>query len=221
MEVNLATKGKIKDSKTKKPSNKEWFLSLGQEEYRELCSEWRQKNLKIPTDLSDYDQWLNYFKELPPSEVNELMLIADEILSIEACSALKRWADIYENPSRIDKIYQAGLAKPKTEQKTILDYARENNELAVLKAARDNMAEKLEKGTGARDTASLVRELCGVMELIDEIERRQGPSDNTLLGQLIGLQSKLDDKNVDNKPKGARKGSYKAKTIKEMEANGE
>ncbi len=54
----------------------------------------------------------------------------------------------------------------------------------MLKATRDKIAEKLDKGAGARDTAALTREMTEIMTQIADYEKRLGPKKETLLGQL-------------------------------------
>lgn len=186
-------------------NNEAWFLSLPEEDFTRLCQEWRYKHFAIPTDIHGYDQWLNYFKELPQSQIRELAEIGDNMFSAEAYAALKRWADILDNPQRIDKIYQAGLAKPKTEQKSITELAHENDKLAVMRALRDSLAEKLDKGTGARDTSSLANTLADIMDKISEIERQRGPGENTKLAKIMKRSRNA----------GARRTSFRS--IKEVE----
>ena len=109
----------------------------------------------------------------------------------------------------MDKIYQAGLAKPKTEQKSITELAAANDEIGVLKALRDQIAEQLEKGTGARDTASLAMSMSSIIQQIKDAEKRQGPKKDTVLADLLANKPKT--------AKGARNGSFKAHTIAEVE----
>lgn len=197
-----------------------WFLSLDQESFQELCRSWNAQNVgvDIPTDLDGYDQWLNFFKKLSPSAVENLYDLGRDILNTEAYAALARWKDIIETPGRIDKIYQAGLTKPKTEQKSIIELAKENDELGVLYAIRDQIAEKLEKGTGARDTANLAREMSAILTQIAEAEKRRGPAKNTLLAQLMGDQDLTKKSGKRKRDNGARDRSYASKlTIEDVE----
>lgn len=191
--------------------HKAWFLSLDVDTFQELCRTWNSKNLgvDIPTDLDGYDQWLNFFKRLSPSSIESLYDLGKDTLNTEAYAALARWKDIIEAPGRIDKIYQAGLTKPRTEQKSIVELAKENDKIGVLYAIRDQIAEKLEKGTGARDTANLAREMSEILDQITEAEKRQGPKKDTLLADLLANKPKT--------AKGARNGSFKAHTIAEIE----
>lgn len=192
-------------------THEEWFFALPIAQYRELCANYIHDHFSLPTDIDDYDEWLNYFKKLPVSEVKQLAEIGESVLTAEAYSALARWVDIVENPSRIDKLHQSGLSKAKGE-KTIAELANSNDKLGVLYAIRSEIAEKLDKGTGARDTAALAKEMANIMDLITEAERRQGPSKDTKLAELMGFTPAKRTRS-----KGARNTSYMSRTIKEVE----
>lgn len=198
----------------KKDEYRNWFLGLERQDFQELCRSWNSNHLgvEIPK-LDGYDEWLNFFKQLSPNAVENLYDLGKDALNTEAFAALARWKDIIETPGRIDKIYQAGLTKKKTEQKSIVELAKDNDKLGVLYAVRDQIAEKLEKGTGARETASLAGEMSAILDQITQAERQAGPKKDTLLADLLANKPK--------KSKGARNGSFKAHTIAEVEANGD
>lgn len=202
-------------------TNEEWFYSLSSIEMVKLCREWTRQNISTDLpDLHDYDEWLNYFRTLPPATINQLAMVGQTFLPTEAYAALTRWADILKSPHRIDKIYQAGLAKRKGEQKSISELAQCNDKLGVLYAIRDQIAEKLDRGTGARDTANLAREMSEILDQITEAERRAGPKENTLLASLVG-DMPVQTGPVSPKRKqgqGARDRSYASKlTIEDVE----
>ena len=188
-----------------------WFLNLDRDSFEDLCRAWNARNIgvEIPDNLDGYDSWLNFFKHLSPNANKSLYELGADALNTEAYSALARWIDIVKTPGRIDKIYQAGLTKPKSEQKSIIELAKSNDKLGLLYAIRDQIAEKLEKGTGARDTANLAREMSEILDQISEAEKRQGPSKDTKLAKLLADRPKT--------AKGARNGSFKAHTISEVE----
>ena len=191
-------------------SHEDWFYALDARVMTQICREWTKRNVSVELpDLHDYDEWLDYFRKLPPATINQLAMVGQTFLPTEAYAALTRWADILKSPHRIDKIYQAGLAKRRTEQKSIIELAQQNDKLGVLYAIRDQIAEKLDRGTGARDTANLAREMSEVLDQITEAERRAGPKKDTVLAELLNGKPK--------KAKGARNGSFKAHMIAEIE----
>ena len=193
-------------------THKDWYLDLSAEECVVLFQDWMAKNITDGKKINGHDQWLNYFKNLPIIELQRLSNEGRTSLTVEAYAALRRWMDIVQTPSRIDKIYQAGLAKPKSEQKSITELANSNDKLGVLYAIRDEIAEKLDRGTGARDTAALAKEMANIMDLISEAERRQGPSSDTKLAELMNFKPAKRTRS-----KGARNTSYLSRTIDEVE----
>lgn len=197
-----------------------WFLELDREKFQELCRTWNSRHIgiEIPTDLDGYDQWLNFFKKLSPSAVENLYDLGKDTLNTEAYAALARWKDIIETPGRIDKIYQAGLTKPRSEQKSIIELAKSNDKLGLLYAIRDQIAEKLEKGAGAKDTANLAREMSEILDQISETEKKLGPKQDTLLAQLMGEQDMNKTSPKRTRGQGARDKSYASKlTIEDVE----
>lgn len=203
------------------------FYSLSQDEFKALCEVYNENQLKIKiTKQPDYDHWLNYFKGFPASHIRLLVRIGQDILDAEAYSALRMWHDIISNPQRIAKIHQSGLTNSKSGGKdSIVAKALANDRLGVLKATRDKIAEKLEKGAGARDTAALARELTEVMTQIADYEKRSGPKKTTLLGQLLDgmpgseTPSPAAKKRPGKNGGGARNTSFASRvTIKDIEA---
>jgi len=206
------------------------FFALTPKQFKMMCDEWNEANLKIKiTKQADYDHWLNYFKTLPASHIRILVTTGQDILNAEAYSALRLWADIISNPARIGKIHQTALTNNKGKDDAgIVAMALKNDRYGVLCATRDRIAEKLEKGAGARDTAALARELTEVMTQIADYEKRQGPKKSTVLGQLLkgmpGAESAAPEhKKRPSKPGGGtRKTSYASRvTIRDIEANDE
>lgn len=211
-----ATKKKITEFTEERA--RAWFMKLDRAEFLALSNDWNEQNLKIKLPkLENYDQWLNHFKSMPPNVIKVLSTSGLDILPTEAYAALSRWHDIIKSPHRIDKIHQSGLTNDNAKRTgpDITELARSNDRMGVLRAVRDRIAEKLEKGAGARDTASLAREMGEILDQIAELERKSGPKKNTKLASLL---------NDDNAPpprqrdKGSRNTSFKSRiTIDDME----
>ncbi len=196
--------------------HEKWFFDLEPAYYVELQKEWNEVNLKIEIKMQkNYDAWLNYFKTLPPSHIQLLATTGKDFLTTEAYAALSRWHDIITNPHRIEKIHQSGLTEPTGKNKnSIVAMALKNDRYGVLKATRDRIAEKLEKGAGSRDTALLAREMTEVMTQIAEYERRAGPKKSTKLGQLMSDMPSAKR----SRSAGTRRTSFKSRvTIKDVE----
>lgn len=193
-----------------------WFMQQSHDDFLRLCKKWNERNLKLKLPKNkDYEGWLNYFKDLPPSTIRALSSSGIDILSTEAYAALSRWHDIIKSPHRIEKLRQASLDKAKTKKTgpTIAELAAQNDQLGVLRALRDNIAAELEKGVATRDMASLSRQLIDVTDQIKALERKNGPRKNTELAKLMGeVQQKRKRNN------GARNTSFKSRlTIDDME----
>lgn len=219
----------IKKSAKKKPTDKNvaitrkqfeaWFLKLDHDHFMHYAEQWNKANLHVEIPkLDGYDEWLNFFKDLSPTIIRQLAVTGLDFLPTDGYAALSLWHDIISHPQRIGKIYQAGLTKKRggKDHKTIVELAQSNDRLGVLKATRDEIAAKLQKGAGARDTAALARELTEVMTQIADYEKRQGPKKSTKLGQLLG------DVDLRKRPGrnggGARNTSFKSRvTIKDVE----
>lgn len=193
----------------------EYFVKMSQDKFKELSQLWNEERLqiKIPK-LDGYDQWLNYFKTLTPNAIKQLAVTGLDFLPTEAYTALAWWHDVIASPYRMDKVHKAGLttatdgAKPK---ETIGQLAAKNDRLGVLKAIRDSLAAKLDKGAGNRDTASLAQQMTEVMTQIADFEKRQGPKKETKLGQLLGEYDASRSKATAGKATGSRKTSFKTR----------
>ena len=190
------------------------FYKLGIDEFKALCEVYNEQQLKIKIKKQpDYDHWLNYFKTFPASHIRLLVKIGQDMLDAEAYSALRMWHDIISNPQRIAKIHQSALQGPKSKEgQGIMAMALKNDRMGVLMATRDKLAEKLEKGAGARDTAALARELTEVMTAISDYEKRLGPKKETVLGQLLSGTPGSTVKNTEGKKRPASNGGGRRNT---------
>lgn len=222
IKINHRSKvGKAKIPDALERLHESWFFKLSPKYYVQLQKEWNENNLKIVIKpQSNYDEWLNYFKTLPPSHIKLLAATGQDFLTTEAYAALSRWHDIISNPHRIEKIHQSGLTKPKGDSKvkSIVQLALDNDRLGVLKATRDQIAEKLEKGAGARDTAALAREMTEIMTQIADYEKRLGPKKTTKLGMLLDDMHDTKKKRPAKNGGGARNTSFRSRvTIEDLD----
>jgi hypothetical protein len=165
----------------------EWFSKQPYNKFVQLTEAWNEDKLKIKLESHDtYDGWLNYFKGLPVSKLQLLSKTGLDVLPAEAYAALSFWRDVMSNPSRISKIHKAGLTRGgKGEQKTITELAAANDRYGVLKAIRDQLADRMQNNPGNRDTADLSKQLTEVMTQIADYERRLAPTKKTKLGELM------------------------------------
>lgn len=229
-----APKNSVKKASTKKQTRKrpaakpkftvkdfeQFFYAMDLDHLIYYTKDWSEKKLKLKIPKHEnYDQWLNYFKTLSPTIIKQLAITGVDFLPTEAYAALSRWHDIIKSPHRIDKIYQAGLTNlPDKNKKSIIALAKNNDRMGVLCAVRDSLAEKLEKGAGARDMASLAREMGDVLDQIAELEKRQGPRKGTKLSELLG-EFDVKRKRPASNGGGSRNTSFRSRvTIDDTEA---
>ncbi len=211
-----------KDPDTLHRLHERWFFGLDNKHFKLLTKDYNESKLEVKLETKEnYDQWLNYFKTMPPSVIRQLATTGLDFLPTEAYAALSRWHDIIGNPHRIDKIHQSGLTNPREDgsSKTIVELATSNDRLGVLRATRDKIAEKLDKGAGARDTAALTREMTDIMTQISDYEKRQGPKKDTKLGMLLESASEQKmEKRPGRNGGGSRNTSFKSRvTIEDIE----
>lgn len=198
----------------------DYFFKLSHTKFVQLTKEWNEEKLKVKiTKQKNYDAWLNYFKTMSPNQIRLLAQTGMDILPTEGYAALSRWHDIISNPGRIDKIHKAGLTGT-ADSKSISDLAEKNDRYGVLKAIRNQLANKLQNNPGNRDTADLSKQLTEVMTQIADYERRLAPDKKTKLGDLLStmpsgdLKSRRPSKNGG----GSRQTSFSSRvTIKDIE----
>ncbi len=207
----MATPKEVKVKDPVEAAHEAWFFALEPKYVVQMMTEWNEQNLNIKLKKKkNYDDWLNYFKTMPTSHIRMLVATGQDILNAEAYSALRRWADIISNPGRIDKIHQAGLVGKGNKKNSVLALAQDNDRLGVLKATRDKIAEKLDKGAGNRDTALLTREMTEIMTQIADYEKRLGPKADTPLGALFAdMPESVGGKREKNA--GARNTSFRSR----------
>lgn len=215
----MPSKKVVKSKDPVEQAHEAWFFALEPDYVVQLMKEWNEQKLNITIKKKkNYDDWLNYFKTMPASHIRMLAATGQDILSAEAYSALRRWADIILNPGRIDKIHQAGLVGKGNKKNSVLALAQDNDRLGVLKATRDKIAEKLDKGAGNRDTALLTREMTEIMTQIADYEKRLGPKADTPLGALFADMPEGMNKRPAANGGGARNTSFRSRvTIDDLE----
>jgi hypothetical protein len=201
----------------------DYFFKLSYTKFIELTEAWNEDKLKLRLQKqTTYDGWLNYFKTL---SVNQLKLLSStglDILPAEAYAALSFWRDIMTNPSRIKNIHKAGLTGGETgKEKSITELAEANDRYGVLKAIRNQLANRMQNNPGNRDTADLSKQLTEVMTQIADYERRLAPDKKTVLGELLADMpkgSEVKDKRPSRNGGGHRQGSFASRvTIKDLE----
>jgi len=143
---------------------------------------------------SDYNAWLDYFSSMTNSETETFLETHVLTLDNEAVAAGKRWLQIYENPALIDRIVTSRLQQAKSEEiGNILTAAKSGDRIKTFEALRDNLAYKLQDGSGARDMTVLIKQLNEVMVTLDELYRETGRKDdgNSSIRKLLVRSRKM------------------------------
>lgn len=129
---------------------------------------------------ADYNGWLEFFSGMTRNETEQFMETHVMTLDNEAVAAGKRWLEIYDKPSLIDRIVSSRLQQAKTEEVgNILTAAKSGDRVKTFEALRDNLAYKLQDGSGARDMTVLIKQLNEVMVTLDELYRETGQKDDS------------------------------------------
>lgn len=143
---------------------------------------------------SDHNGWLDYFSSMTNSETETFLETHVLTLDNEAVAAGKRWLQIYENPALIDRIVTSRLQQAKSEEVgNILTAAKSGDRIKTFEALRDNLAYKLQDGSGARDMTVLIKQLNEVMVTLDELYRETGQKDdqNSSIRKLLVRSRKM------------------------------
>lgn len=221
------TTKKVTKKVTKKPKApvitdamfEQYLLKRNAAEFKELVLLWNEHKLRVRiVQQKDYDGWLNYFKTMPARTLQTLSNTAMDVLPTDGYTALLRWRDIIKNPHRIDKIHMAALTDPERgKASNIVAMAAGNDRLGVLKAIRQQLAERIEKGAGARDTAALAEQMTEIMTQIADLEKRLGPKQDTVLGTLVHQAEYFKDRSRDKGTRNTKFASRTAVTVDDME----
>lgn len=126
-----------------------------------------------------FNEWLDYFSGMTRAETENFIDTHSLTMDNEAMAAGKRWLQIAENPALIDKIVNSRLESRKAEQiGDIMQAAKSGDDLALYEAIRDNLAYKIQDGSGARDMSVLIKQLNEVTTHLNTIYRERGMRDN-------------------------------------------
>lgn len=126
----------------------------------------------------NYNEWLEYFSTMTREETEAFIEAHSHSMSNEAYAAGKRWLQIAENPALIDKIVNSRLESRKAEELgDIVAAAKSRDEVKMFEAIRDNIAYKIQDGSGARDMTVLIKQLREVSTVLAELYRAHGLTD--------------------------------------------
>lgn len=170
--------------------------------------------IKIPKGNLTYDDWLEFFRKRSAGENEREVDELKDILPHDGYAALKRWLEISENPSKMDKLYQ-GRLKQQTEA-DIMDVAvGDDDEAFWMALIKENVSQLNSSRTSPQEVARLTTNIGIFRDKLHEIRARK-PKKGTVLEQVLEKAAKPPKKATTAKKQGSKtasKGSEKKKTV--------
>ena len=167
------TTAKKKTTKAKKKTVKAEEVRLVSLEYFEAG---------LPVEEYDYDQWLEFFRKQPAGKLGLFERFKDEIPT-EGYAALKRWQEILENPSKMDKLYQGRLKAEN--DKAIMDVAVGDDDEEFYEALiRENVQQLNTSNISQQEVARLTQNINIFRKELREIRSRK-PKKGTVLEKVL------------------------------------
>ena len=170
--------------------------------------------VELPKEELDYDQWLEFFRKQPAGKLAQFERLKNEIPT-EGYAALKRWQEIIENPSKMDKLYQGRLKAEN--DKNIMEVAvGDDDEVFYEALIKENVQQLNTSNISQQEVARLTQNINIFRKELREIRSRK-PKKGTVLEKVlkkaaISQKSKTTEKKQVSKT--ASKASVKKKTTK-------
>ena len=139
--------------------------------------------LELPTKELDYDEWLEFFRK---QETGKLYVYERQMikkLPPDGSAALRRWIEIIDNPSKMDKLYQ-GRLKTKND-KNIMDIAVGDDDEEFYEALiRENVQQLNTSNISQQEVARLTQNINIFRKELREIRSRK-PKKGTVLEKVL------------------------------------
>lgn len=170
--------------------------------------------IELPKEELDYDEWLEFFRKQPAGRLAQFERLKNEIPT-EGYAALKRWQEIIDNPSKMDKLYQGRLKAEN--DKNIMEVAvGDDDEVFYEALIKENVQQLNTSNISQQEVARLTQNINIFRKELREIRSRK-PKKGTVLEKVlekaaIPPKSKTTEKKQGSKT--ASKGSVKKKTSK-------
>ena len=172
--------------------------------------------VKLPKGYKDfdYDTWLEYFRPIPPRTLRAYEK-RDDLIGAEGYAALKRWIEIIENPSKMDKLYQ-GRLKAQAEADIMQIAVGDDDEEFYMALIRENVQQLNTSNISQQEVARLTQNINIFRKELREIRSRK-PKKGTVLEQVLKKAEIPPKPKKPTKKKGSKsasKASVKKKTSK-------
>ena len=170
--------------------------------------------VELPKEELDYDQWLEFFRKQPAGKLAQFERLKNEIPT-EGYAALKRWQEIIENPSKMDKLYQGRLKAEN--DKNIMEVAvGDDDEVFYEALIRENVQQLNTSNISQQEVARLTQNINIFRKELREIRSRK-PKKGTVLEKVLekaALPQKKKKPAKKQAPKTVSKTSAKKKTTR-------
>lgn len=130
-----------------------------------------------------YDDWLDYFRQVPTKELLESKKYLSEVLPVEGFAAASRWIEIIQNPSKMDKLYSARL-KAKTEADIMQISVGDDDEAFYEALIRENVQQLSTSNISQQEVARLTQNINIFRKELREIRSRK-PKKGTVLEKVL------------------------------------
>lgn len=135
----------------------------------------------LKTQMS-YDEWLEFFRQLPYGQLVESERFKKQ-LPTEGYAALRRWMEIIEMPSKMDKLYQGRLKAEN--DKNIMELAVGDDDEAFYESLiRENVQQLNSGSTSPQETARITQNLSIFRKELRDIRSRK-PKKGTVLEKVL------------------------------------
>lgn len=140
------------------------------------------ENPKLPEKELDYDEWLEFFRKQPAGRLAQFERLKN-VIPTEGYAALKRWQEIIENPSKMDKLYQGRLKAEN--DKNIMEVAvGDDDEVFYEALIKENVQQLNTSNISQQEVARLTQNINIFRKELREIRSRK-PKKGTVLEQVL------------------------------------
>lgn len=130
-----------------------------------------------------YNDWLEYLRQFSAAELRESEAELQNTLPAEGYAALARWLEIFENPSKMDKLSQ-GRIKAQKEADIMEVATADDDEAFYMELIRKNVAEL--EGASPQEVARLSQNINIYRQQLQEI-RSHRPKAGSVLEEVLAL----------------------------------
>lgn len=149
----------------------------------------------------DYDDWLEFFrKKVPAGKLIDSQEELKAALPPDGYAALMRWLEIFENPSKMDKLYKGRLDKQQEED--IMDIAvGDDDEAFYMALIKQNTAQLNSSNVSQQEVARLTSNINIFRKELREIRSRRPKAGSTLEKVLAAASAKKEPTKTTKKAK--------------------